>query len=408
MTSINNDSNNDELRRYLTGVTVCRISTVPIHMATLLKSQIEYLRDIGMQVLLVSSEGPGWSMFNPGQGLNIKKIHIPRSLKPWQDLIALIKLTKYFLSHRFDIVHSTTPKAGLLTAIAAFISGIPIRLHTFTGQPWVTLKGLMRWSSRLADRLIGVLSTKCYADSGSQAQFLVQEGIISIKKITVIGQGSIAGVDLARFNPDKWSLSLKQQLRQSLSIAASSKIIIFVGRIAKDKGVVELLSAFSSLLNMNYDIDLLLVGPSDQDCGGTDSFDLSSARQCSKIHHIGYTECPESYLAISDVFCLPSYREGFGAVVIEAAAMGLPTVGTMINGLVDAVIDGETGILVPPRDDRALLVALKRLLDHPDELNRMGKEARRRCFQYFDANQVNRMVAEEYVKVLRLEKRYNS
>lgn len=399
------DNSGDELKQRLKGMTICRISTVPIHMASLLKSQIEYLRNIGMQVVLISSEGPGWSMFSPGQGLRIKKIHIPRSLRPWQDLIALIKLTKYFLGNRFDIVHSTTPKAGLLTALAAFLSGMPIRLHTYTGQPWVTLQGLMRWSSRMADKLVGILSTKCYADSGSQAQFLVQEGIITSKKITVIGQGSIAGVDLNRFNPDNWSSPVKQQLRQSLAISDSSKILIFVGRITQEKGIAELIKAFYALLDMRYDIDLLLVGPSDQDCGGKGSFDLSNAGQCSKIHHIGYTECPESYLAISDIFCFPSYREGFGTAVIEAAAMGLPTVGTRINGLVDAIIDGETGILVPARDDRALLAALKQLLDHPDELNKMGKEARRRCLQYFDANQVNRMIAEEYVNLLKKKKK---
>jgi glycosyltransferase involved in cell wall biosynthesis len=395
---------NHELKRQLKGLKICRISTVPFFMVFQLKGQVEYLRNIGMQVVLISSEGPEWSMINTGQGLSVKIINIPRSLKPWKDFIALIRLTKYFLIHRFDIAHSTTPKAGLLTALAAFISGVPIRIHTFTGQPWVTLKGLMRWSSRMADKLIGALNTKCYADSGSQAQFLVKEGILSSRKIAFIGHGSLAGVDMIRFNPDHWSLFEKQQLRQSLSIAASSKILIFVGRISPDKGIVELISAFYELLNMNYDVDLLLVGPHDQDCGGKSSLDLNSARQCSKIHYIGYAECPESYLAISDIFCLPSYREGFGTVVIEAAAMGLPTVGTTINGLIDAVADGETGILVPPRDDRALLVALKRLLDHPDELNRMGRAARHRCFQHFNANRVNEKVAEEYLAVLKMKK----
>ncbi|MBU4446268.1 hypothetical protein KJ656_14500, partial [bacterium] len=138
-----------ELKRQLKGVKICRISTVPFFMISQLKWQVEYLRDMGMKVVLVSSEGPEWSMINTGQGLSVKIINIPRSLKPWKDFIALIRLTQFFLIHRFDIAHSTTPKAGLLTALAAFISGIPIRLHTFTGQQWVTLKGLMRWSSRM-------------------------------------------------------------------------------------------------------------------------------------------------------------------------------------------------------------------------------------------------------------------
>jgi glycosyltransferase involved in cell wall biosynthesis len=394
-----------ELKRQLKGLKICRISTVPFFMVSQLKSQVEYLKDIGMQVVLISSEGPEWSMINTGQGLRVKIVNIPRTLKPWHDFSALIRLIQLFMIHRFDIVHSTTPKAGLLTAIAAFISGIPIRLHTFTGQPWVTLKGIMRWSSRSADKLIGVLNTKCYADSSGQAQFLVREGILSSRKIAVIGQGSLAGVDMARFNPDNWSFSMMQKLREGLSIKASSIILIFVGRISPDKGIGELVTAFHELIRMNYDVDLLLVGPHDQDCGGKSSLDLDSAMQCSNIHYIGYTECPERYLAISDIFCLPSYREGFGTAVIEAAAMGLPTVGTSIYGLIDAVVDGETGILVPPRDDRALLAALKHLLDNPDESTRMGKAARQRCFQHFDANQINKKVAEEYLNVLKLKKR---
>jgi glycosyltransferase involved in cell wall biosynthesis len=393
-----------ELKRQLKGLKICRISTVPFFMVFQLKWQVEYLRDIGMQVVLISSEGPEWSMINTGQGLSVKIINIPRSLKPWKDFIALFRLTQFFLINRFDIAHSTTPKAGLLTALAAFISGVPIRVHTFTGQPWVTLKGLVRWSSRTADKLIGVLNTKCYADSKSQAQFLVDEGIVSSRKIAVISKGSIAGVDTIRFNPARWSLSEKHHIRQSISIALSAKIVIFVGRISPDKGIAELISAFHELLSMNYDADLLLIGPHDKDCGGTSSTDLIGANQCSRVHYIGYTECPEKYLAISDIFCLPSYREGFGTVVIEAAAMGIPTVGTNIYGITDAVVDGETGILVPPRNDKALYEALKHLLDHPDELEKMGKAARQRCLQHFDANKVNEKVAEEYLSILKIKK----
>jgi glycosyltransferase involved in cell wall biosynthesis len=392
-----------ELRRHLKGLKICRISTVPFAMAIHLKSQVEYLRDIGMLVTLVSSEGPEWSRINAGQGLSIEIINIPRSLKPWQDLIALIKLAHLFLTHHFDIVHSITPKAGLLTALTAFAARVPIRLHTFTGQPWVTLQGPMRWISRRADRVIGVLNTKCYADSDSQAQFLIREGIISSRNIAVISRGAIAGVDLTRFSADHWSLPAKQKIRQSLSIAKSSKVIVFVGRITIDKGIVELISAFHELKKMNDDLHLLLVGPQDSDCGGASSLDLNDAGQCAGIHCVGYTECPEKYLAISDIFCLPSYREGFPTVIIEAAAMGLPTVGTKIYGLTDAVVDGETGILVPPRDKHALFEALKRLLDHPEEIERMGSAAKQRCFEYFETNKISEKVAEEYLNILRLK-----
>lgn len=386
-------------RNSLKGLKIALIATVSYHLVSQLGGQAEYLRGLGMSVVLVSSAGPETAKIRTGKDLEYEIVEIPRSLLPLRDLVALFRLTQLFYRHRFDLVHSTTPKAGLLTALAAFVARVPIRFHTFTGQPWVTLKGPLRWASRMADRLIGLLDTKCYADSGSQALFLIAEGIIPPRKMAVIGHGSLAGVDLGRFNPDRWSTSAKEEQRKELSISLSAILLIFVGRITPDKGISELLEAFSGLLEMNYDVDLLLVGPQDRDRGGTGSLDLSQAEKCPRIHAIGYSDCPERYLAIADIFCLPSYREGFGTVVMEAAAMGLPTVGTAIYGLTDAVADGETGILVPPRDAGALREALRRLLDFPDERILMGKAARQRCVDLFDAAKVNAGVAEEYRKI---------
>ena len=144
-----------------------------------------------------------------------------------------------------------------------------------------------------------------------------------------------------------------------------------------------------------------MVGPFDQDCGGTGSIDSTDIDQCSRMHYVGYADCPERYLAISDIFCLPSYREGFGTTVIEAGAMAIPTVGTHINGLLDAIANGETGILVPPQDEQSLLYALKKLLDEPDLADRMGKAARQRCVRQFDMNIVNEKVAAEYMRLLK-------
>jgi len=395
---------NEEFKRSLNGLKICRLATVPYFMVFQLKTQAEYLRDLGVQVVLVSSSGPEWSQLRTGDGLSAEIIPIPRSLSPWKDFIALVRLIRFFMTQRFDIVHSTTPKAGLLTAIAAFLAHVPVRLHTFTGQPWVALRGPLRWGSQAADTLIGILNTLCYADSNSQAKFLVDEGIISAGKLAVIGKGSLAGVDTKRFNPDRWSPLQKQKIRDEIGLVPSASVLIFIGRISQDKGIAELIAAFSELLRLQYDVDLLLVGPHDQDCGGAGFLDLSEAKQCRRIHYTGYTECPERYLAIADIFCLPSYREGFGTVVIEAGAMGLPTVGTAIYGLTDAVVDGETGILVPPRDKQALQKALQGLLDNPDTIRSMGKAARSRCLQFFDSRVVNEGVAEEYARLLKLKK----
>jgi glycosyltransferase involved in cell wall biosynthesis len=396
---------NQDIRNSLKNIKICCVSHVPFHLVSHLKAQVEYLRDLGMNVVLVSSAGPELSKIKLGFGLSHEAVEIPRLLKPWKDLMALIRLTNIFFKHKFDIVHSTTPKAGLLSSIAAFLAQVPVRLHTWTGQQWIMLHGPLRWFCRFADKLIGNLNIRCYADSKSQRQFLVDERIIVSNKIGVIGYGSLAGVDLNRFDPGRWLLSEKQQLRQELSISPDSRVIIFVGRITRDKGVLELIAVFHELLRLDYDADLLLVGPFDQECGGKSSIDFIDKDPSQRIHYLGYIEHPERYLSIADIFCLPSYREGFGTTVIEAAAMGIPTVGTHINGLVDAVVDNETGILVPPYNEEALLEAIKKLLNNPSLLHQMGKAARQRCIQLFDANVVNKKLAEEYIRILKVSQR---
>jgi glycosyltransferase involved in cell wall biosynthesis len=261
---------------------------------------------------------------------------------------------------------------------------------------------LKRFISRTADCTIGLFNTRCYAYSRSQMRFLIREGRVDENKIAMIGENSLSGVDLNRFNPQRWTSDEKQKIRKELSVSATSKVIVFVGRIAKDKGITELIGAFESLVRQGYNLDLVLVGPFDQERGGDATISASELRRHARVHLTGYTASPEYYLSIADIFCLPSYREGFGTVVIEAAAMGLPAVGTHINGLIDAIVDGETGILVPPGDETALTGALQRLLDEPDLLLKMGQNARRRCIQHFSAEIINHALAAEYECLLKL------
>lgn len=384
----------------LCGVRVARLASVPFFLVSQLQAQVEQLAAYGMEVQLVSGEGPELSRLHLGPRLRHTAIEFVRPIRPWRDLKTLWQLILLFARERPEIVHSTTPKPGLLAAIAGFVTRVPVRLHTFTGQPWLHRRGLVRRLARAADRVIGMLNTRCYADSHSQRQFLIEEGLIPAAKLYVLGGGSLAGVDIARFDRNRWTESERQGLRQKYSIGPDAKVILFLGRIARDKGVQELLTAFEQLVLEGYDCHLLLVGPSDEECGG-ESFLLSGApRAAGHIQTIGYTDCPERYLAFSDLLCLPSYREGFGTVVIEAAAMGVPTVGTRINGLKDAVVDGETGLLVEPRDAGALHEALAALLSSPERLARLGQAARERVQRSFDARYVNRLLAEEYLQLL--------
>ena len=377
---------------------LCRIVTVPITFASLLRKQIDHILAAGIDLALVSSSGPELDELCSSLPVRCFAIPMVRKTSPMLDLRALLALTRYFRRERFDIVHSSTPKAGLLTALAGRAAHIPVRIHTYTGQVWVELHGLMRWMTRESDKLIARLNTHCYADSYSQRNFLVDERIVDAQRISVLGEGSLSGVDLERFDPTlpTWR---RAETRKRLGLAETSVVIIFVGRVTRDKGVTELIEAFRTLQQRYKDIDLVLAGPYESIRDTLPTGSLKELSTNTHIHSVGFASRPEEYLAIADVFCLPSYREGFGSVVIEAGAMNLPSVATRVTGLVDSVVDGETAILVPPKDAIALARALKEMIESADLRHQMGRAARQWVVQHFDAAVINRAVVDEYFRL---------
>jgi glycosyltransferase involved in cell wall biosynthesis len=375
---------------------IARIATIPFFLYNHLRDQVAATAAAGHEVVLISSGGEEAETLRAIPGVRFKEIDIPRKISPLRDLRALWQLFLFFRRERFDIVHSTTPKAGMLCGIAGFLARVPVRLHTFTGQPWVELRGMVGFAARAGDWLTGHLDTFCYADSLSQRDFLVAEGICRADRIRVPGAGSLAGVDLARFDPGKWAAT-KDRTLHDLGIPAGCRVITFIGRLTRDKGINELLEAFRAISQHDTQCVLLLVGPGEDEDGTI----RKNVRRKSdaRVRAIGYSAEPERYLAVSDIFCLPSYREGFGNVVIEAAAMGVPSVGTSIVGLRDAIVDGETGLLVPPKDSASLARTIEALLADDARRQDMGRKARERAVSLFDARNINAAVLNEYHEV---------
>lgn len=382
---------------------IARISTVPFFVLTQLKRQIEDIAQAGADVTVITSSGPELENFAWNEHLRPLVIEIPRQFRPWQDLMALFHLIGAFRRGGYDIIHSTTPKAGLLSSIAGRIAGVPIRLHTFTGQTWITLKGPMHHAARLADRMIGLFTTQCYADSASQRDFLIASGIVAAERIDVLGGGSLAGIDVGRFDIDRFPPDTRHTLRGTLGIATDAPLILFVGRICEDKGLGELLEALAIIRGRDIPAELLLVGPFEAQQTAL-ARDVVLAQP--GVHHVDFTAQPERYMAIADVLALPSYREGFGTVVIEAAAMGVPAVGSKIYGLCDAIVDNETGMLVPARDAPALANDLAMLLTSPNRRRAMAKAARDRSRTLFDSRIVSAAVVAEYHRILDRHRRH--
>ena len=379
---------------------IVRLATVPFFLLHHLRSQIDALVAAGHEVVLISSPIDGADTLESIAHVRFVPIDIPRGIAPLRDLAALVSMYRRFRSFRPDVVHSTTPKAGLLCAVAAFFARVGVRLHTFTGQPWLELSGPTRWFSMASDWLIARLNTHCYADSPSQRDFLVTEGLCRADAISVLESGSLAGVDLARF--DRESLAEHaRRCREALAIPHVARVVLFIGRVTRDKGLVELADAFSRVKALDPEAYLVVVGPTEPKRDPLPPALLQGLESDDHVRMVGYDPQPEKYLAMADLLCLPSYREGFGNVVIEAGALGVPTVGTRINGLRDAIVDGVTGLLVPRKDAAALADALTSLLKDNAKRTQLGRAARERARNLFDSRVVNARVLEEYKRLLK-------
>jgi len=381
----------------LKGKKITFIATVPYFMVSQLSVQLHYFASLGMQVTVITSSGIELLEVCKHANIRIIEMKIPRKLEGWNDIKALWQLFRTFRHESFDILHSFTPKGGLLASIAGWTARIPWRFHTFTGQAWVTRHGLMRFMMRASDRCIVSLMHHCYTDSHSQRDFLVAEGIGNLESLSVMGHGSLGGVDTQRFSRSSLTESDILKCKADLCVSDASCIYIYIGRMTVDKGLGELLSAFERLYHDDSNAHLLLVGPVDND--GKELMQV--ARQQKNVHCLGYQKEPERFLSIADVFCLPSYREGFGTVVIEAAAMGLPGIGSYIPGLVDAIENGVTGILVPAKDYQSLYEAMQRLLIDEGLRERMGEAAHLRAINWYDSKLMCESWKREYIRWLK-------
>jgi glycosyltransferase involved in cell wall biosynthesis len=311
-------------------------------------------------------------------------IDINRKFSVLKDFIALISLFRFLRAFQPDIVHSIMPKAGLLTAIAGFLARVPVRIHTFTGQTWATQSGLSRYFFYAIDKLINFLNQRCLTDSLSQSEFLLKNQIsYQNQALPVLSKGSLSGVDVTRFNK-QGLLSEANLLKTSLSLTEKNIILSFIARKTRDKGAIDMLQAFALLPNPDHHIKLLFVGP-DED-GEIANLRATQPELFLNVINVDHVNNHEVYLAITDILCLPSHREGFGSIVIDAAAISVPTIGSRIPGLVDSIADGETGILFEFGNISEFVQKLQQLIDDQMLRQKMGNAAKLRVDQYFSAD----------------------
>lgn len=352
---------------------ICFVATVEFAVSAFLLSHLKELSKHYDLTVIVNLKNPNF-LIDKKLDIKLVNINFSRKINIISDLLSLVQLAYLFLIKKYDAVHSITPKAGLLAMIASFLTFTPVRVHCFTGQVWSTKSGLSRLFLKLIDKIIGNLSTQNIVDSKSQYDFLVKENVLNKDKALVFGSGSVSGVDLLKFKPNT---KVKSSLRKKLKISPSSFVFVFLGRLNSDKGIHDLINAFISTdLKSAY---LLLVGPDEENISSKFKGNQSN------IIFSGLISSPQDFLAVSDVLCLPSYREGFGNVVIEAAATGVPSIVSNIYGLSDAIVLNKTGLAHEPHDVQEITKLMKSLFNNRKLVMDLGKAAKKRAISEFDS-----------------------
>lgn len=362
---------------------LCIVLTVPFTLNAFVRPHLDYLLRMFEITVCVNMRNGKIPSFVP-QEVRLKQLDIERRISPWADLIAAYQLQHILRAGQFDIVLSMTPKGGMIGMGCALLCGVSTRIHCFTGQVWATRTGFVRVLLRAIDRAIAFCATRLLADSQSQRDFLIENGVVRAEKIRVLANGSMAGVDVDRFRPDP---IVRSKVRTELGLEDESVCILYVGRLNGEKGVPELVAAFAGLAASHQQLHLLLVGPEEEPVPSVPKYE-------SRIHRVGYTTEVERYMAGADIFCLPSHREGFGQVLIEAGAVGLPVVASRIYGITDAVVDGVTGLLHEPREVGALVQSLAVLIQNPPLRARLGEAGRQRAQEEFGTERVSLALSE--------------
>jgi glycosyltransferase involved in cell wall biosynthesis len=375
------------------------LATDPLTAFRLMEGQLAELRRRGFRISVVTAPGELLEQVANREGVDVYPIPMRREVSPSADLLALARLVLLLRKLKPDLVNAGTPKAGLLGCIAARLAGVPVVVYLLRGLRFEGATGGKRLVLALTEHISGALADRVLCNSESLRRRFVSLGCAPREKTFVLGNGTSNGVDAARFAPTAEGRAWAGQQRSRLRIPATALLIGFVGRLARDKGVQELLLAFQGLLAGGIDGHLLLVG--DEDASDPLPSDVAQLLKGNpRVHLTGFVREPSRYYTMMDVFAFPSYREGFPNAPLEAAAAGVPCVAFRATGTVDAVVDGVTGALVPPKDWRALAVALKRYADEPETRKRHGDAAQERVLKLFTREVVWEAIDQEYRRLL--------
>ncbi|WDT68120.1 glycosyltransferase family 4 protein [Cloacibacterium sp. TD35] len=379
-----------------------RISTVPMSLNLLLRGQLRFLNE-HFEVTAISGAGDDLETVADREGVKVHEIEMHRPISLRQDLKSLWKLYWYFKKEKPDIIHSITPKAGLLSMLAGKLAGVPIRMHTFTGLIFPHKSGYMKSTLIIMDKILCGCATHLYPEGKGVKADLINYKITN-KPLKVIANGNVNGVDVDYYCPKVISQETKDLLREELHIYKDDFVFIFVGRLVIDKGLRELVKAFEKENKNNKKIKLILVGSKEKVNHLHKRNIFRNIHNHANIISVGFQEDVRPYFAISNVLVLPSYREGFPNVVLQAGAMGLPCIVSDISGCNEIITHHMNGILVPRKNTLKLQEAMQMMLERPQLVESLQKNARKIVVELFNKEIVWAELKKEYEKILKENK----
>jgi glycosyltransferase involved in cell wall biosynthesis len=376
-----------------------RITTVPLSLKLLLTGQMKFFKSQGWDVKMVSAEGKEVNDAKRNEGCEHIAIPFTRRITPFQDLYCLWLLIQLFRKEKPDVVHTHTPKAGLLGMLAAWICGVKVRVHTVAGMPYMSAEKnkakLLIWCEKLTFRL----AHEVWPNSPSLKEFILKEELVDPAKVKVLGYGSSNGVDLARFN--------RSSLKENHLVAAMMRVvpgdnefvILAVGRLVRDKGIEDLVNAFLQSKIVNK-AKLVLIGHMEQELNPLKDDIVRKIGDHPKIVHIEWSEHVEHYMAISDVLVHASHREGCPNVLLQAGAVQLPVICSDIIGNVDVVKHKKTGLIFPVKNVQALQEAMEFAYVKPDVMYGFAQNLHQEVKIKFNREKLHQLIMEEYNRLL--------
>lgn len=378
---------------------------MPISLKHLITGQMSFMVDKGFDVTMMSADGPEIDELVQREKCPHQVIPLTRKITPIQDLIAVWVLYKELRKMKPSIVHTHTPKAGLVGMLASWFARVPIRIHTVAGLPLETTAGIKRSVLVAVEKCTYFFASEVWPNSQSLLSFIVENRFAPTRKLNMIGQGSSNGIDLEEFSVDVIDEQTLREVEERVEYSQDNFYLLFVGRVVKDKGIVELVEAFKRLEISNKLLRLIIVGPTEPELDPLPPAVLNEIKTNPKIYAIGYSDKVKYYMHLADTFVFPSHREGFPNVLMQAGLMACPIVASKITGNVDIIQHGTNGLLFEKGNIDSLVSSVMVIVEDKQLRQRMKIDLAKKIVKYFSRKRVQEEVYVNYLRLLQFSQR---